>query len=359
MSTPYRADHIGSLLRPTSVLDARAAHVEGRIELDELRQTEDKAILDALTMQREVGLDVYTDGEYRRGTFQTDLSQWADGFMTQAPSMNWQGPDGGTVPGRVQFVSGKLRQNQRIAGHEAAFMKEHAPGPIKITLPTAAQIAGRSYKPGLSDRFYPTHADLLWEVTGFIRDEVNALVDDGVSYVQLDAPCYTDLCDPGPSQMFRDLSLDDAIAADNACVKDVKDRGTVLAIHLCRGNNRSRWLNEGGYDPIAEKLFGSLEVDAFLLEYDTDRAGGFEPLRFVPSGKTVVLGLVTTKEGRLEAQDGLLRRIEEASRYVPLDNLSLSPQCGFASVSAGNLLSYDDQRRKLELVVDTARRAWG
>ncbi len=221
------------------------------------------------------------------------------------------------------------------------------------------------YRPGISDRYYPTQAALLQELVGIIGGEVRALVADGARYVQLDAPTYPHFVDERLRErallagVDPDRAVDEAIAADNACLAGV-DRGAVtLAIHLCRGNSRSRWLAEGGYEPVAERVFGSLEVDRFLLEYDTERAGGFEPLRFVPKGKTVVLGLVTTKSGALEDQDTLLRRVEAASRYLPLDQLALSPQCGFATNEQGNLLTEDEQWRKLELVVDTARKIWG
>ena len=333
--------------------------------LEQLREIEDKAILDALELQREIGLDIFTDGEYRRSNFQADLPQWVDGFTTERVTMEWSGPNAGPVSRGVWVVAQKLQQRQRITLHETTFMKEHSLGPVKITIPSAALILGGAYKPGVTDQFYPTRYDLLRDLVEIIHGEVSAVVDEGVSYVQIDAPNYGFYLDEKQRQLLRDAGvdpdreLDEAIAADNACLEGVRRDGVTLAIHFCRGNNRSRWIAEGGYDPIAEKLFGSLDVDTFLLEYDTERAGGFEPLRFVPRGKTVVLGLLTTKDGRLESQDVLLRRIEDASRYVPLEDLALSPQCGFASVNTGNLLSRDEQRRKLEMVVDTARKVWG
>jgi len=206
----------------------------------------------------------------------------------------------------------------------------------------------------------------MYELAGIIRDEVQALIDEGVSYIQIDAPNHTNLADPQQRERMRQASvdleqaIDEIVAVENASLAGLR-RGerTVLAIHLCRGNSRSRWLREGSYEPIAEKLFQGLHVDRFLLEYDSDRAGGFEPLRFIPANKTVVLGLITTKEPRLETQDEILRRIEAASRYVPLERLAISPQCGFASSAPGNLLTMDDQRRKMELVVEIARKVWG
>jgi 5-methyltetrahydropteroyltriglutamate--homocysteine methyltransferase len=222
-----------------------------------------------------------------------------------------------------------------------------------------------SYKPGVTDRAYATSSELLEDLVAIVRDEVRWLAAEGVPYIQLDAPYYSHYLDPRARDRVRqagvdpDRALDQAIAADNAALAAGRGGNVTLALHVCRGNNRSRWYTEGGYDAIAERLFGTLDVDAFLLEYDTERAGGFAPLGRVPRGKTVVLGLVTTKEPRLESPDTLRRRIDEAARHVPLERLALSPQCGFASVAAGNLLSVDDQWRKLELVVSTARAVWG
>jgi 5-methyltetrahydropteroyltriglutamate--homocysteine methyltransferase len=216
----------------------------------------------------------------------------------------------------------------------------------------------------VTDRFYPAPADLLEDLVAIVRDEVEWLVSQGVDYIQFDAPYYSHYLDPRQRERMRaegrdpGEELETGIAADNAAIAGVPRDRVTLALHVCRGNSRSRWYTEGGYDAIAEKLFQMMEVDRFLLEYDTERSGGFEPLRLVPRGKTVVLGLITTKEARLESPDELRRRIDEAARYVPLEKLALSPQCGFASVAAGNLLSIDDQWRKLALVVETARRVW-
>jgi len=217
----------------------------------------------------------------------------------------------------------------------------------------------------VTDAFYSTREELLDELASIIAGEVSALVADGVQYIQVDAPSYVGYADP--SQRDRrvqagedlDASLARDIAADNRTFNGFDRSNVVVACHLCRGNSRSRWISEGGYDPIAERLFSELQADRFLLEYDSDRAGGFEPLRFLPAGKTAVLGLVTTKEGTLESRDELLRRIDEAAKFAPVEQLALSPQCGFATVSAGNLLSHDDQRRKLELIGEVAKTVWG
>ena len=361
----YRADQVGSLLRPPEVIQARAAYGDGRIGLDELRQVEDRAILGALELQLEVGTDVFTDGEYRRTAWQSDMAEAVEGFVASHVEMEWRGPGGGVEGSEAKVVGGPLRQARRLTAHESAFLKEHAPGPFKMTLPSPMVFMHASFQPGVTDQFYATRSDLLQALIPIVRSEIGALVAEGVGYVQLDAPRYTYYADPEIREQMRgagidpDAALEEAIAADNACLAGLHRPGCILAIHLCRGNSRSRWRAEGGYDAIAEKLFTSLKVDRFLLEYDSERAGGFEPLRFVPKGKTVVLGLVTTKGPRLESEDALVRRIEAAARYLPLEDLALSTQCGFASVLAGNLLSPEDQRRKLELVAATARRVWG
>jgi 5-methyltetrahydropteroyltriglutamate--homocysteine methyltransferase len=222
------------------------------------------------------------------------------------------------------------------------------------------------YKPGLTDRFYPRPADLVQDLVGILQREVQALLDEGVSYIQLDSLHYViRLADARYRQQLLqaggdpEQELDDTIAADNASLQGARRPGVTVGLHMCRGNNRSAWISEGGYEATAEKAFNTLQVDRFLLEYDTERAGGFEPLRFVPREKTVVLGLISSKEPQLESPDLLRRRIDEAARYIPMENLALSPQCGFASTAPGNLLTWDEQRRKLELVVETARRVWG
>jgi 5-methyltetrahydropteroyltriglutamate--homocysteine methyltransferase len=233
-----------------------------------------------------------------------------------------------------------------------------------MTLPSATQFPAIAYKKGISERAYPNHSAFLADVVDIVKGETRALADEGVAYIQIDAPRYSYYLDPKWREFLQaefgepDELLDEAIAADNACFRAARKPGVTLAIHLCRGNNRSQWYASGGYDAIAEKLFAQLEVDRFLLEYDDERSGTFEPLRFVPDGKTVVLGLVSSKKPELESGDELVRRIEAASKYLPLERLALSPQCGFASMAEGNLLTEDDQWAKLRLVVETARRVW-
>jgi 5-methyltetrahydropteroyltriglutamate--homocysteine methyltransferase len=375
----YRADHVGSFLRPPALLDARLAHAEGRISESDLRIAEDRAILAVLDLQRQVGLDVYSDGEYRRGMWITGLPAAVDGFGPGAMLniRTWRGKTLPYVPGQTgsrhvaaagqnppAVIVGKLTARRRITGVESAFLREHAPGAYKITIPSPTWYL-RGYVPGTSDRTYPTPAAALHDLTDIVHREVAALVGEGVPYVQIDSIRYVfDYTDDQRRQEWWDLGVDpdraieENVEADNAVIAGLPRSSVAFGLHMCRGNNRSRWFAEGGYDRIAEQVFGGLHYDRFLLEYDTERAGGFEPLRFVPRGKTVVLGLISTKIPQLEAQGDLLRRIEEAAKFVPIEQLALGPQCGFASVAAGNEISWDDQRRKLDLLVDTARKAW-
>lgn len=362
MSVGYRADHVGSLLRPAELLEAR----QSRADPQRIRAIEDRHILRVLAKQQELGLTIFTDGELRRRNFMSDLIDAVEGFdQGDAVARSWQGGPGVAVSSVTGVVTRKLRQVRRMTAHEVSFLKAHSPGAIKITLPSANQFPAIAYKRGITDKVYPTHSALLWDIVPILQDEIAALVAAGVQYVQIDAPRYSYYIDPKwrtyileEMGVEPDRALDEAIRADNACLDGVRRPGVTLAIHLCRGNNRSQWYAEGGYDLIAEKLFGSLQADRFLLEYDDQRSGTFEPLRFVRRGKTVVLGLVSSKRPQLEARRELIGRIQEASRYVPLEHLALSPQCGFASTMEGNLLTEDDQWAKLGLVVETAQDVW-
>jgi 5-methyltetrahydropteroyltriglutamate--homocysteine methyltransferase len=280
----------------------------------------------------------------------------------------WQvgGPGSAHVSRVTGIVTKRLRQLRPLTAHELPFMQQHSPGAIKVTLPSATQFPAIAYKRGVSDQVYATPSEFLWDVAKILKAEVQALVAGGVSYVQIDAPRYSYYMDPKLRDWIRtemgqdpEAALDEAIRVDNSCLEGARRPGVTLAIHLCRGNNRSHWYAKGGYDPIAEKLFTTLQVDRFLLEYDDDRSGTFEPLRFVPRGKTVVLGLVSSKLPALESSADLRRRIEAASRHVAMGDLALSPQCGFASTMEGNLLTEADQWAKLGLVAKVAREVWG
>ncbi len=352
-------------MRPKDLLEMRKSAVA---DSDRLRALEDRHILAVLAKQKESGFEIFTDGELRRRNFMSDFTDAVEGFdLADAVARSWKAGQSKDAPvsSVTGIVTGKLRAVRPLTGHELAFMKKHSPGAIKMTLPSATQFPAISFKRGVTDKFYADHSALLWDIVEIMKGELARLAAEGVKYIQIDAPRYSYFMDPkwrdwikAEMKVEPDALLDDSIRADNACFAAARRPGVTLAIHLCRGNNRSHWYAEGGYDAIAEKMFGTIEADRFLLEYDDARSGSFEPLRFVPRDKTVVLGLVSSKRAELEDADQLLRRIEEASHYVPMENLALSPQCGFASTMEGNLLTEDQQWAKLRLVAETARRAW-
>jgi 5-methyltetrahydropteroyltriglutamate--homocysteine methyltransferase len=366
MPTLYRADHVGSFLRPPELLEARQ---NAASDPQRLRDLEDRHILRILARQRELGFELATDGELRRRNFMSDFTDAVDGFdLGDAVARNWKAGETKAAPvsSVTGIVTGKLRQTRPLTGHELPFLKANCKAAIKMTLPSATQFPAIAFKVGVTDKVYKDHSALLWDIVEIMKADLAKLSSEGVSYIQIDAPRYSYYMDPKWREWIRtelkaepDAALDEAIKADNSCFRAARRPGLTLAIHLCRGNNRSHWYAEGGYDAIADKMFGTLDVDRFLLEYDDERSGTFEPLRFIPKGKTVVLGLISSKLPRLEDPDVLLKRVHEASRYVPLENLALSPQCGFASTAEGNLISEDVQWAKLKLVVDTARLIWG
>ena len=364
MNAPWRADHVGSLLRPADLIEAR----RNAIRPDMIRGIEDQHILRVLAKQLELGFGIFTDGELRRQNFMSDFIEAVDGFDTaDAISRSWDATEEAATPvsSVTGIVTAKLSQKRPMTAHETAFLSDHSPGPIKVTLPSATQFPAISFKPGVTDRAYPNRSALLHEVVGIMKEELRRLKNEGVQYIQIDAPRYSYFIDPKWRDWIRkemgqepDAVLDEYLRADNECFQAARKPGLTLAIHLCRGNNRSHWYAEGGYDAIAEKLFNTLAVDRFLLEYDDERSGTFEPLRFIPRHKTVVLGLLSSKNPQLEAEEMLLRRIDQAAKYIPLENLALSPQCGFASTMEGNLLSEEEQWVKLRRVVEIAHRVW-
>lgn len=364
MHALYKADHVGSFLRPAELIDARRHGADP----DRVRQIEDREILRILSRQQDLGLDVFTDGEFRRQNFMSDFVDAVEGFDTaDAVNRSWNAASSAAAPvsSITGVVTSKLSQKKSLTSHETAFLVAHKPGPIKITLPSATQFPAISFKSGITDEAYADRSALLWDIVGIFKRELDRLKNEAVDYIQIDAPRYSYFIDPkwrswieaemrqSPESVFEEY-----LSADNACFEAAQKTGVTLAIHLCRGNNRSHWYAEGGYDAIAEKLFNTLKVDRFLLEYDDQRSGGFEPLRFVPSEKTVVLGLLSTKFPQLESKENLLARIKQASKYVPIENLAISPQCGFASTMEGNLLFEDDQWAKLQRVVEIAREVW-
>ncbi len=368
MSSLYRADHVGSLLRPADLLEARRAHLSS----EELEALEDRHITRVMKKEQEIGLSVFTDGELRRSNFMSDFTDAVDGFDAgDAVPRSWSdnaqktaapAPAVSSISG---IVTSPLKQREPLTGREVPFLLQHSPGPIKITLPSATQFPAISFKYGVTDSAYRDPYALLDAITAIMVKDIESLAGCGISYLQIDAPRYSYYLDPKwTAWMEKELRVDPeqmlsaSLDADNACFAAARREGVTLAIHLCRGNNRSHWYAEGGYDSIAERLFHELAVDRFLLEYDDERSGTFEPLRFVPPGKIVVLGLVSTKRPELERREDVLRRIDEAAKVIPLEQLALSPQCGFASTMEGNLLTEADQWAKLQLVADTAREVW-
>lgn len=364
MTARYRADHIGSFLRPPELLEARRA---AAADPKGLRALEDSHIERVLNQQKDLGFEIFTDGELRRSNFMSDFTDAVEGFdLGDTVPRQWKAGDDKESNLKVGgIVTSKLSAVRPLTGHELPFLKAHSPGAIKMTLPSATQFPAISFKWGVSDKVYKDPSALLWDIVEIMKTELARLSSEGVNYIQIDAPRYSYFMDPKWRDWIRaemriepDALLDESIKADNACFEAARRPGLTLAMHLCRGNNRSHWYAEGGYDSIAEKLFTTMAVDRFLLEYDDARSGSFEPLRFIPTGKAVVLGLVSSKLPELESSDVLSKRIDEASRYVPIENLALSPQCGFASTMEGNLLSEDEQWAKLRLVAETAHRVW-
>lgn len=375
-----RDDVIGSLLRPAHLKQARSRYDEGEIDAAGLRRIEDQAIREAVRFQEGVGLDVLTDGEFRRLNFQDSFGASVAGFDAgradlkfyearvegAKPLQRWDIPDlevnkGTPVAWRRPAVQ-RLRLMRNLPLEEYLFVSRVAKKPAKVTLIGPDRISQRlDYEKSRS--VYPSMDEFMADVVRIEREIIQALMQAGCHYVQIDAPGYTAYVDPPSLQAMRQRGEDPmehfsrSLKADNETIRGFE--GVTFGIHLCRGNQRSMWHREGSYDAIAERLFAGLNHDRFLLEYDTPRAGTFEPLRFVPKDKVVVLGLVSTKVPQIEKIDELRRRIDEASRYLPLEQLAISPQCGFASDVVGNLISEDDQKRKLETVVETARQVWG
>jgi 5-methyltetrahydropteroyltriglutamate--homocysteine methyltransferase len=364
----YRADQIGSLLRPPELLKARTQHAAGRLDEAGLQKVEDAAIRDLLAMQQKTGIDVVTDGEFRRSDFRAGLADAVHGMTTTTGASVWHSAEGDkAIPVKHWHVDGRLQQHRRITEHEAKFLRNNTKAPVKITLISPGFMAGRSFKEGVTDRFYATKRELADEIVKITRREIEALIADGIQYIQLDNPGYAFFLDRKNREKLKaggqdpDLAFENMLETDLASVKDISKPDNVrIGIHICRGNNSSFWLNEGDYEPIAERLFSTLPVDRFLLEYDDARSGGFEPLRFVPKDKMVVLGLISTKTPAIENADALLDRLDEASEFIDSDNLAISPQCGFAThAEGGNNLTPEQQFKKLELTANVARRFWG
>jgi 5-methyltetrahydropteroyltriglutamate--homocysteine methyltransferase len=372
MATDYHAEHVGSLLRQPWLLEARASHKRGDLSEDGLREVEDRAVEENIALQRAAGIEVFTDGEARRTNWMTGLLESVGGMsVVETPAVTWRREDGEIPPTEeTDFVmtsaSGKVFRKAKLTNVEAEYMARQVPGQFKVTMMSAA-MGGMLWRPDVSPAAYPDPAELVNDLVALQVEEIEDLIARGTRWVQLDSLSYNLVFDEefrtatGNADFDPRLVLESSVAADAAIVNAVKAKhpDVTIGMHICRGNNRSAYMAKGSYEPVAEALFGGVGVDRFLLEYDTDRAGGFEPLRYIRPGTVVVLGLISSKLPETESQDDLRRRIDEAAQYVPAENLALSPQCGFASTSAGNALTVDEEKRKLELVVDTAQKVWG
>jgi 5-methyltetrahydropteroyltriglutamate--homocysteine methyltransferase len=365
---PFRADHVGSLLRPPALLAAREDHQSGKIDDAALKAAEDAAIRDVVRMQEEVGLRSATDGEFRRASWHMDFIYSLDG-VTKAPGnlkVQFHNADGDIefTPAAMQ-IDGRLGVSETIFGDAYTFLAGQVTSATpKLTIPSPSMVHYRGGRASIDEAVYPD-LDAFWaDLTAAYGEEVRRLGDLGCTYLQFDDTSLAYLNDPKQREHVRAIG-GDAEHQHEAYIKHInealaaKPEGMSVTTHMCRGNFRSSWVAEGGYDFVAEALFNDLDVDGFFMEWDDARSGGFEPLRFVPKGKVVVLGLVTTKRGDLEAKDDLKRRIDEAAQYVDVDQLCLSPQCGFSSTVEGNALTYDDQVAKLRLIVEVADEVWG
>jgi 5-methyltetrahydropteroyltriglutamate--homocysteine methyltransferase len=365
---PFRADHVGSLLRPPQLLKAREDFAAERIDREELRGIEDEAIRDVVRKQEEVGLRSATDGEFRRASWHMDFIYQLGGISRAHDNLKVEFRN---AEGTLEFTPAALHVDGQIALQEPIFAQDFeflkscvTTAMPKLTIPSPSMIHYRGGRASIDEDVYPD-MDAFWtDLTSAYAAEVQALGDLGCQYLQFDDTSLAYLNDPKQREMIAGMG-GDAEHQHELYIRHINEalegRPDDMAVttHMCRGNFRSSWVAEGGYDFVAEALFTQLDVDGFFMEWDDDRSGGFEPLRFVPKGKVVVLGLVTTKRGDLESKDGLKRRIEEAARYVDVDQLALSPQCGFSSTVEGNAISYDQQWDKLRLVVETAEEVWG
>lgn len=368
-TAPFRADHVGSLLRPASLLHAREAHAARTLDAAGLRRLEDEAIRDAVELQRRAGLRTVTDGETRRASWHMDFIYQLEG-ITKAPGdlkVHFRNADGELdfTPAAMR-IDGKLGLGHTIFGDDFAFLRDAAhEGQVpKLTIPSPSMVHYRGGRASVDESLYPD-MDAFWsDLTAAYREQVARVGELGCRYLQLDDTSLAYLGDP---EQRREMAAkgEDADHLHEAYIRHLNEaiasrpEGMAITTHMCRGNFRSSWVAEGGYDFVAEALFNELDVDGFFMEWDDERSGGFEPLRFVPKGKVVVLGLVTTKRGELESGDDLKRRIEEASRHVDVDQLCLSPQCGFSSTLEGNDISLEQQEAKLRLVVEVAEEVWG
>jgi 5-methyltetrahydropteroyltriglutamate--homocysteine methyltransferase len=364
MGLPFRAEHVGSLLRPKALRDAFRDRQAGRMDAAAFEETMARCIREAIAMQESVGLRVISDGEFRRGSWFFGFVQAVEGFAVKPAEFGFHDAAGGTLAFDTAYAASPLRRTRGIVTEDFRFLKGVTGRTAKVTIPTPS--VSHFFRPrDPFDRSVYADAEAYWrDLVAIYREEIAELGRLGCTYLQLDEVPLAMLSDARVQATVRgaggdpEALLGTYIRKANEALAG-RPAGMTTAMHLCCGNYKGMWMAEGGYDWVAERLFGEVGVDGFLLEYDTPRAGDFAPLRFLPAGKTAVLGLVSSKTPALESKDALKRRIDEAARHAPLDQLALSPQCGFASSAGGNPLTEDDQRRKLALVVEVAREVWG
>lgn len=359
----FRADHVGSLLRPQELKNAFRDFYSGKLSKDKFEEIQDRCIREAVAMQEDVGFQSITDGEFRRGSWFLGFVEAVDGLTTKDALFDFHDAEGGKAKFQAAYVEGKLKRSKGITVDEFVFVKGLTRGTPKVTMPTPSLVHFFRGDETVSSEAYPDIEEFWTDLVAIYREELSALAAAGCTYVQLDeVPCAM-LCDPSIRAKVSAQGLDPEkllsryIQVTNAVLAE-KPAEMIVAMHLCRGNYKGRWMAAGGYEPVAERLFQQMNVDTFFLEYNSERAGGFEPLRFVPAERNVVLGLVSSKTPQLESPVDLKRRIDEASKYIEKARLALSPQCGFASSVGGNPLSQEDQKRKLALVVQVASEVW-
>lgn len=364
LNPPFRADHVGSLLRPPELLDARVRYRRGELSASNLRRIEDAAISEAVKKVESIGMQAITDGEFRREFFHLDFLEKLQGVSVTgniAASSDAQEKVGFTPP--TLSVTGKLRHTQDIQVDDFEFLQAQVANTPKVSIPSPTMVHFRGGRAGINMDAYPDLDEFFEDLAQCYREEIDALYKVGARYIQMDDTNLAYLCDvkmraaaaergDDPDELPRTYA-----ALINAVIDNRPD-DLVIAVHLCRGNFRSQWFAEGGYEPVAEVLFNDLNVDAYFLEYDDERSGDFAPLRFVPDNKIVVLGIISSKFPELESVADLAKRIDEAANFMPIENMCVSPQCGFSSTSHGNEITEDDQWAKLQLVVDTAREVW-
>lgn len=361
MKPPFRADHVGSLLRPAQLSRAREACKRGALAREALKEIEDGAIREAVARQQAIGLQAVTDGEFRRDWWHLDFLSRLEGVTLEPMAGPGFGGTGEQPP--IATITGKVRYGAPVMVEDFAFLRSATSRTPKLCIPSPSMLHMRPGRAGISRQAYPA-LDAFWDdVVLAYRSALKAFAAAGCTYLQLDDTAFAFLCDPKMREACRHNGDDpEALPALYASVinrvLEGKPAGMAITLHTCRGNFKSAWVAEGGYESVAEAMF-SARVDGYFMEFDSARAGGFAPLRFVPRGRRIVLGLVTTKVGELESKDAIKRRIDEAAHYVAVENLCLSPQCGFSSTHHGNQLSHDDQWRKLERVVEVATEVWG